>query len=659
MSDRRCRRPAIRFHAYSQALLALLLILQPATSFAATPVEAFARLPTFADLEISPGGRYLAARVNVENRYEVKVYDISDSAFEFVYGFREDDTLSVSWFRWVSSDHLLVSIGFSGKRRGRSIVQTEERRLVSLDASTASVIVLFRNKRGKSPVQIQDSVISYLPDDPTHILVQYSDTDPWAPNVYKVDVTQSARHKRISRGHNGILRWMVDSSGEVRLGSGLKDRNVPYLIVRKEGEKEWLDFSHRVNQPGMEFIPVGFAVETNQLYVISNHEGEPSGLYTFDYSTDEFGPLIFKHPTVDISSVRIDEETSELVSVSFVDDDVATVRLSDKPIHEGIERLRKQHPEQSLGIRSISSDGSYAVVREQSTSDAGRYLLYNYQTNRVLQLPYQYPGLAGMPYGRTLAAEYRARDGLVIPAFVTLPPGFDSLEGARNIPFVVFPHGGPSARDFLRFSFTVQFLMSRGFGVLQINFRGSTGYGQEFENAGHREWGQAMQDDITDGVKWLVENDYADAERIAIVGGSYGGYAALMGAVKTPELYQCAISFAGVSDLPDLLQHQRQFVAGSYTTRFIGNWWKDRKMLAENSPARRANEIEIPILLMHGDRDTVVEIDQSAKMAKQLRKSKKKYKYVVLEDGDHHLSLYENRFRYLSEMEKFLDECLN
>ena len=167
-----------------------------------------------------------------------------------------------------------------------------------------------------------------------------------------------------------------------------------------------------------------------------------------------------------------------------------------------------------------------------------------------------------------------------------------------------------------------------------------------------------MQDDITDGTKWLVENSYADSDRIAIVGGSYGGYAALMGVVKTPDLYQCAVSFAGVSDLPRLLQHRQNFVNAKYATRFIGDLWKDRRMLAENSPARRAEEIRVPVLLIHGNQDTRVDIDQSERMAKALRKHNKEHLFVELEDGDHHLSLFQNRLRYLMETEKFLSDCL-
>jgi len=202
-------------------------------------------------------------------------------------------------------------------------------------------------------------------------------------------------------------------------------------------------------------------------------------------------------------------------------------------------------------------------------------------------------------------------------------------------------------------------LQAGAMAFLQMNFRGSSGYGEEFMAAGDKQWGQAMQDDITDGSKWLVSAGIADPERIAISGSSYGGYAALMGAVKTPDLYQCAISFAGVTDLPDLIRDARNYVNGRYSTRHIGNLWREGPMLRENSPARRAEDISIPILLMHGEKDRVVDPAQSRKMARTLQRMNKDVTYIEFENGDHYLSLYANRLRFLEETERFLSRCLH
>ena len=202
-------------------------------------------------------------------------------------------------------------------------------------------------------------------------------------------------------------------------------------------------------------------------------------------------------------------------------------------------------------------------------------------------------------------------------------------------------------------------LSAQGYAVLQINFRGSTGYGKAFEAAGRKQWGQAMQDDITDGTKWIIERGIADPNRIAIFGGSYGGYAALMGAAKEPDLYQCAVSLNGVTDLESLLRATRRYIGGKFSTRFIGNLWDDRNMLRANSPINLVDSINTPILLIHGEKDRVVDVKQSREMHKALLKtSNKSVQYLELLEGDHNLSGYENRLTFARTLSAFFEEHL-
>ena len=493
-------------------------------------------MPTFADIKLSPQGQYFAARYNENNNYVLSVFEINGAQINHVAGFEEDETISVNWFEWTSPDRLLVSIGFTAKRQARVIVQTNETRLVSLDVTANQMMPLFRQKKFEAPVQVQDNIISFLPSDPDHVLLQYRPKNSPGPIPFKVNVRKQEKHKAILRGRPTVLSWMADHDGDIRLGAGIKGPDDAYLMVRAKGEKKWIDLSHRVNVDGISFRPIGFANEPNLLYVKSNHEGDPSGLYYFDVAADKFGTLIYKHPTVDISSTRIDDTTGELLSVNFVDDEVLTKYFVERPIAEKIDRIRRQLPDHNVQTFSVSRDGKHAALRVSSAKSPGAFLLYNGIEENLTWLPPQFPQIADESLGKTFSVEYSARDGLVIPAYITLPPQYQSLEQASNLPFVIHPHGGPGARDFLRFSFDVQFLASLGYGVLQMNFRGSTGYGQAFQDAGKNEWGQAMQDDVTDGVHWLIENEFADANRIAIAGGSYGGYVALMGAIKTPDL---------------------------------------------------------------------------------------------------------------------------
>ncbi len=499
-----------------------------------------------------------------------------------------------------------------------------------------------------------------MPSDSDHILVQYRSPGSDHENVFKVNITEPRSHIRYLRGRRNVQEWMADHDDEIRLGIGFKGSGQPepYMTARATDSKKWRDISHRVQVDGVTFEPLAFSENPNHLYVKSNHNGDPVGLYLYDIATDEWIEEVFRHPSVDVLSIRLDPTTHELLKVLFIDDDVGAEQFAERPVQAVMRELDKQMGDVDMRLVAVSDDGHHAVVRVVGEQGPGKFVLVNGETSQAVAFPPQYPGLDNVEFGRTISTEYVARDGLTIPAYVTLPPGLESLDDAEGLAFVIHPHGGPTARDFQRFDFHVQFLASRGYGVLQMNFRGSSGYGREFEDAGDREWGQAMQDDIADGVAWLIDNGYATADRIAIVGGSYGGYAALMGAVKTPDLYQCAVSFAGVADLPDLLHRAKNFTGGTYGTRHIGNLWRDRKMLANNSPARRAEEIEVPVLLVHGTLDTRVDISQSKNMARQLRRHGKTYQYVEQEGGDHHLSLYKHRLEYLQATEVFLEDCL-
>jgi len=648
------RRPPSAIPLLLATLITMTLL---SVARAAPGVEDFARLPTFTDLAVSPGGKYLAARVNEDNRYVVEIFEIGTSQIKRVYSVRETEKTSVSWFRWKTDEYLLASTFSSAGWRGP--VPTGETRLITIDVPKRKIIRLFHPQRNKRAVQIQDRIVSFLPRDPEHILVQYSTTNPFKPKVHKVNVTKSVGHRRVEYGRYGVQWWMADNDGNVRLGYGLANESVPVLKVRPAGKHRWVDLSHRLNADRNTFAPLAFSPNPNQIYVLSNHESDTDALYLFDIAKDEFVEQLYLHPEVDISSIGIDRMTGELQRIHFIESARSTIYVAKRPMDEAIEELRAEYPTYSIDLTSLSDDGEHAVLMFRTAGDPGHYYLFSRQSGRRLELNAQYPGLAPAMLGKSLATDYAARDGLSIPAFVTLPVGIASIAEAKSLPFVVLPHGGPTSRDLLRFDYWVQFLVSRGYGVLQMNFRGSIGYGRTFVDAGDRQWGQAMQDDITDGVRWLVDNGYADPDRIAIVGGSYGGYAALMGAVKTPETYQCAVSFAGVADLPDLIRQASQYINGRYSTRFIGRLWRDQGMLAENSPARRAKDVGIPILLIHGNQDLSVDIEQSIGMAKKLNKYHKDFKFIQLEGGDHYLSRYAHRLRFLEETGQFLETCLS
>lgn len=650
---------------FVSALSALVLgATFPAT---AQTAEDFAALPFLKEVEVAPGGQKMSAVFDYQNSYVFGIFDISDGV-KPLYTVGEDSELRFRKTEWVRPDRVIFSLKYAGNRYGTDTVET---RLFSMNPDGSDITPLFKppkNSRTGSrlggsaitdiPIQIQDNIISLLPNDPERILVEYPanlETSDYTAKYVRVDRT--GNHATAKSGERGIQNWISDVNGEVIAGTGILNNKVRKLKMLLDNGK-WKDLS-KYRESIDVFEPVGRAPEPDSFYVLTNYQTDTDALYIFNAATETLTSQVYHNPSSDVLGVELDSRTGKAIGVYLAGDDAYVHWLEDNFIADHMTSLKNTFPNKSVNITDISLDEQYAVVYVDEYNRPGNYFIYDMNAKTMIQLPSQYPSLENASLGEIITTSYTSRDGLTIPAFVTLPPGISSLDAARNLPFVILPHGGPNAREFVGFDYWAQFLATRGYGVLQMNFRGSTGYGSTFQAAGNQQWGQAMQDDISDGVGWLVNNGHADANRVAIMGGSYGGYAALMGAVKTPELYQCAVSFAGVTDLPDIIRDSYDYINGRYYAKYIGRLWTDRKMLAENSPARQADKLSIPVLMFHGEEDRVVSVDQGNKMARALKRAGADYKYIRFDDGDHHLSLYNNRLTFLRETENFLAGCLN
>jgi dipeptidyl aminopeptidase/acylaminoacyl peptidase len=316
--------------------------------------------------------------------------------------------------------------------------------------------------------------------------------------------------------------------------------------------------------------------------------------------------------------------------------------------------LQRAFPGRHVHVYGWSADGTKTLASVETPSSPPIYYVVDFSTHRADIAGEEYPALAGVPLAQVKEISYKARDGTSIPGYLTLP----ATKTAELIPLVVFPHGGPQSRDYLEFNWLAQFLASRGYAVLQPQFRGSTGFGDAFREAGYRQWGGLMQDDVTDGVHAMIDQGIADPHRICIVGASYGGYAALAGAAFTPDLYSCAVSIAGVSDLPALMREEVPLYEGTISNSMSD--WKahiggpNDSNLAAKSPINAVKAIKIPILIVYGTGDSVVPTAQSEKMAQALKSAGKSVSVAVLPGEDHWLSRTETRVQVLKELEAFL-----
>jgi len=363
--------------------------------------------------------------------------------------------------------------------------------------------------------------------------------------------------------------------------------------------------------------------------------------------------LVYANPLGDVGGQLIRRLDGEVVGIS-------DARLGDAGIHywdEDYKRLAagidKALPDRFNSLLQMATDGSTYLLWSDGNGIPGQVFIGNRKSGTLALLGEQYPELDPERLPKKQPLQITARDGLKLPALLTVPPGV----APRKLPLVLLPHGGPQSQDSVEFDAWSSFLAGRGYAVLQVNFRGSTGFGAKFLLAGLRRWGLQMQDDLADGVKDLVDRGIADPARVCIVGGSYGGYAALMGGIKTPGLYRCVFAFAPVTDLVDLSEHAhfRYYDLGEALDAQIGD---DPEQLRATSPRLQARRMGPPVLLMHGTADRSVDYAQGEGMAAALTKAGKKVRFITQDQGDHHLSNQGHRTQFFREPEAFLLEHL-
>lgn len=367
--------------------------------------------------------------------------------------------------------------------------------------------------------------------------------------------------------------------------------------------------------------------------------------------------LVAEDPNADITNVYSDPYSGAIIGV-YVSGSVSDVRWLAPASQNRQDVLQRAIPGRQVRVYGWTADGTKTLASVATPSSPPIYYIVDFTTHRADIAAEEYPALAGVPLGEVKEISYNARDGTSIPGYLTVP----AAKPSGAIPLVVLPHGGPQARDYLAFDWLAQFLASRGYAVLQPQFRGSAGFGDAFRKAGYRQWGGLMQDDVTDGVRAMIEQGIADPHRVCIVGASYGGYAALAGAAFTPDLYSCAVSISGVSDLPALMREEVPLYEGTISTSMSD--WKahiggpNDSNLSAKSPINFIKAIKIPILIVYGTGDSVVPNAQSEKMALALKSAGKNVSVAILQGEDHWLSRTETRVQVLKELEAFLGQHL-
>ena len=454
--------------------------------------------------------------------------------------------------------------------------------------------------------------------------------------------------------HKDCGRWVLDRDGEPRFASefdvvdGVGLRRLHY---RAKGQKRWKVVGEYEYGTG-EIVPIAFAFDNTSVYALSDIGRNTLALYELDSDTMELGRLIYADDVYDIRGVVISKRTKELSGVFYTADKHKIVWL-DPERRALADAIRERLPEATSWFQ-FSDDDRVALVRTSSDRDPGSYWIYRSETGVLRELFKRAEWLVPDELTPIRPIEFDARDGLTIRGYLALPPDATS----KPPPLLVNPHGGPfGIRDVDAFDPTVQYFASLGFAVLQVDFRGSGGYGVGFIKAGWREHGGKMIDDITDGVRWTLEQGYADPDRICLYGGSYGGFAALMSLVREPALYKCAISFAGVTDL------RRMIGTGSgpgaeWTRQIIGDYFDDKDVLRANSPVHNAGSIEDPVLLIHGKQDRIVHWHHTDRMERALKEAGRPVTVKYYDDEGHTFFEEDDRVEVHGVMAGFLNRYL-
>ena len=616
------------------------------------PVEHFSQLPSFIRPSLSPSGNKIAYIRNFQSPEIALLTTVDLLTGKKQHIVKSDnEERKIRWFTWVNEKTLLVSIVFAAKRYR---TDTTETRLLAVDIDGDIPVQrqVVKTKRGMYDdghvSQFQDSVVSFLPYDPEHVLIELDLDVANLPSVYKVNVS-TGRKSRITKGKMSVRSWMADRQGNLRLGEALSYKTGEAAIrVRIGNDKKWYKMFefNALEEPGI--TPLGFAKDPNILYY-NAYQNDKKALFKIHLPSKET-TLVFYDDDHDVDgSLIYSKKTNDVIGIYHSNSEDGRIYW-DESIIDFQTSLNKALPDSDVYLVDFSLDENIYLLYTENDYTPGLYYLGNRKDKSITPVFEQYPALVPEVLTEHTFVTYTARDGTELEGYLTLP-----LDVVGPVPTILHPHGGPGARESDGFDYWTSFFANRGYAVFRPNFRGSTGYGYAFAQSQMKGWGLIMQDDLTDAANWLVDQKIAKADAMCIVGASYGGYAAAMAAVKTPELFQCAVSFAGVTNLKQLVIRSRKYTNNKFVKNQMGD---DSNDLKARSPYYQAQKVKIPMLFLHGEDDRVVDVEQSRMMVEELQDLDKLVEYSEFENGDHYLSIQRNRHAAFKAMDAFLNKHL-
>ncbi|MGE4541342.1 MAG: prolyl oligopeptidase family serine peptidase [Bacteroidales bacterium] len=598
------------------------------------PLEDFFRNPEKSAYQISPDGKFISFMAPYESRMNIFVQKTgSDKATRLT----SETDRDIAGYYWANADRILF-LKDSGGDENFALYGVDK------DGKNSKCLTCFEG--------VRTQIIDELEDQPDFVIIGLNQRNNMVFDPYRLNI-KTGEKEMLAENPGNIQGWMTDHEGKLRIAIAIVDGVNTQLLYRDDESQE---FEPVLTTSFKESLsPNFFTFDNKHLYATSNLGRDKSAAVIFDPKTAKETEVLYENEDFDVGGISYSRKRKVITAASytswkrerhFFDDEARTM----------FEKLESLLSGYEIAITASDKAEENYIIRTYSDRSMGAYYLYDKTKEKLTKIQDVSPWLDEDQMAEVKPIQYRSRDGLVIHGYLTLPKGVE----AKNLPVVVNPHGGPWARDNWGFNPEVQFLANRGFAVLQMNFRGSTGYGKAFWEASFKEWGLSMQNDITDGVYWLIREGIADKDRVAIYGASYGGYATLQGLVVTPTLYAAGVDYVGVSNLFTFMQtippYWKPMLDMMY--EMVGNPEANKQQFEATSPAMNADKIIAPLFVAQGANDPRVNIAESDQIVEAMRTRGIEVEYMVKDNEGHGFRNEENRFDFYRAMEAFLKNHL-
>jgi len=609
----------------------------------ANSVEDFSKHAQYHNVKISPDGKHLAALATVDGLKSL-VFLETDS-YKVTYSLNANKKSQAKSYYWVNNERVVIQVEQMLGALEKPINMGEIYAL-NYDGSKKLMIFGYRSKNGGGDA---GQLIDKLVNDPKHVLIHkrlLSERTDALTSVAKLNI-YTGKEREVKRAPMASSAFLIDGNGQPRFATGV-DKNFKTKMFYSEGKGQpWKSFGKDIDG---DFQPISFGKDNNSVYALKSEEGKPKGLYKYNLGSHE-ETLLYRSdiadPTYAVKSdlnevygLRIDEDYPKYV---YIDESIR-----DAQLHKALYQAFKGD---SVAITSKTDDGEKIIVHVSGDRNPGAFYLFNTKTMKTKHLFNARPWIKANEMAASEPYRIKTKDGLVLNGYMTLPKG-----KAKNLPTIVLPHGGPHARDYWAYDPQVQMLANAGYAVIQINFRGSAGYGKSFEEAGFEKWGTKIQDDIISATNYAVQQGISDKNRLCLMGTSFGGYSALQSAIRKPELFKCAIGIAGVYDLPMLYDE------GDVKTNTWGDAYLDKTLGTDvakqkfQSPVHHVDKLKAAIFIIHGEDDQRAPIEHAEALKASLEEINYPFEWLVKDKEGHGFYNEDNILESNQKILSFLDK---